>query len=134
MTGDCTPIHPLESTTAALTGFSLRFFPETDPLGVGAWLNDLISGLVNWLVEVTGMIRNFFVNAQGEGILINAFSRDIRFDGCLPAQPVLDCRGTGCSTVEQPRHNLSRTVNLFFYALPVVILCGLILLRRKRGQ
>ncbi|MEW6442301.1 MAG: hypothetical protein AB1640_15290 [bacterium] len=132
MTDTCMQVmSPLESTDAILSGFSLRLFPEGDPLGIGAWLNDIISGLVNWLADLSSLIEGFFVNNEGEGLLINVFHRDIGYDGCMPAQPVLDCLQAGCSTVDQPRHTLGRSANVVFYAIPAVLLVGLILWRRR---
>lgn len=134
VTGGCDAVHPLESTTAVLNGFRLILFPETDPLGVGRWLNGVITGLVNWAVDLSAKIRSFFVETTGQGILINALGFDIENDGRMPVQPVLDCLNTGCSTAGKTRHSDIRSFNLVFCALPVGILLGLILWSKRRER
>jgi hypothetical protein len=127
--GNCEAIHPVESTDANMTGFHLRLLPEGDLLGIGEWLNGVISSLLDWFGAIDSTIEDFF---EG-GALINPFARDIKNDGCMPVQEVIDCRTGGCSTVNQPRETMGRSANVVFYALPVAILFGLILWRRRGG-
>ena len=90
-------------------------------------MNGIISSLLNWLGAIDTIIEDFF---EG-GALINPFARDIKNDGCMPVQEVIDCRTAGCSTVNHPRETMSRRANAVFYALPVAVLFGLLLWRRK---
>lgn len=132
VTGDCNVANPLESTDANLNGFLLHLFPTGDPLGIGSWLNGLITGLVNWALNIESTIASFFVTSEGEGVLILPFALDIASDGCLPVQEVIDCTGGGCSTVNRPSVAIGRSANLLFYGLPVAFLLGLLFWRRKR--
>ncbi len=132
VSGECQPKFPVETTVADLNGFTLHLFPTGDPLGVGSWLNGIISSLVNWALNIESTIASFFETPEGEGVLILPFGLDIATDGCLPAQPVLDCIAGGCSTVERPESRIHRSANMLFYALPVAFLLGLLLLRRRR--
>jgi hypothetical protein len=127
--GSCEAIHPVESTNANMTGFHLQLLPEGDALGIGAWLNDVISGLLDWLGAIDGIMEDFFE----DGALINPFARDIKNDGCMPVQEVIDCKTAGCSTVNQPREDMARSANVVFYALPVAVLFGLVFWRRRGG-
>jgi hypothetical protein len=132
VTGDCNVANPEETTVASLSGFTLRLFPTGDPLGIGSWLNGIISGLVNWALNIQSQIASFFVTPEGEGVLILPFAPDIATDGCQPVQEVIDCAGGGCSTVDRPPAAIGRRANLLFYGLPVAFLLGLMLWRRKR--
>jgi hypothetical protein len=132
VTADCGVANPLESNVADLSGFSLDLFPTGDPLGIGSWLNGIISSLVNWVLNIESIIAGFFVTPQGDGVLILPFSADIASDGCLPVQEVVDCAGGGCSTVDAQAGALGRSANLLFYGLPVVLLLGLLLWRKRR--
>lgn len=132
VSADCNVPNPLESTIADLNGFTLHLFPTGDPLGVGSWLNGIISGLVNWALDIENTIAGFFVTPQGDGVLILPFAADIATDGCQPVQEVIDCAGGGCSTVDRPPAAIGRRANLLFYGLPAAFLLGLLLWRRKR--
>lgn len=132
VTGDCNVANPEETTVASLSGFTLHLFPTGDPLGIGSWLNGIISGLVNWALNIQSQIASFFVTPEGEGVLILPFALDIASDGCLPVQEVTDCAGGGCSTVNRQAGAVGRGANLLFYGLPVAFLAGLLLWRRKR--
>ena len=117
--------------TPNLSGFNLHLFP-LDPLGIGSWLNGIISSLVNWALNIESMIAGFFETPEGNGVLIVPFALDIATDGCQPVQEVIDCAGGGCTTVNQQAGGAGRSANLLFYALPVAFLLGFILYRRKR--
>ncbi len=132
VSGNCEPEFPEETTIADLNGFTLHLFPTGDPLGVGSWLNGLVSGIVNWALNIEAAIADFFVTPDGQGVLILPFAADIVSDGCLPVQQVADCTGGGCSIVDRQAGALGRGANLLFYGLPVAFLAGLLLWRRKR--
>jgi hypothetical protein len=132
VSADCNVPNPLESTIADLNGFTLHLFPTGDPLGIGSWLNGIISGLVNWALNIENTIAGFFETPEGDGVLILPFAVDIATDGCQPVQEVIDCAGGGCSTVDRPPATIGRRANLLFYGLPVAFLLGLLLWRRKR--
>jgi hypothetical protein len=91
-----------------------------------------ISSLVNWALNIETTIASFFETPDGEGVLILPFGLDIATDGCMPAQPVLDCMGGGCSTVERPDSRIHRSANMLFYGLPAALLLGLLLRRSRR--
>ena len=55
--GTCEAIHPVESTDANMVGFHLQLLPEGDPLGIGEWLNGIISSLLDWLGPSTTLSR-----------------------------------------------------------------------------
>jgi hypothetical protein len=99
---------------------------------VGSWLNGIISGIVNWVLNIENTIAGFFETQEGDGVLILPFGLDIAADGCLPVQPVLDCIAGGCSTVERPTGRIDRSASILFYGLPVAFLIGLLLWRRRR--
>ena len=132
VSGECQPNFPVETTVANLNGFTLLFFPTGDPLGVGSWLNGIITSLVDWALNIENTIAGFFETPDGQGVLILPFALDIATDGCLPAQPVLDCIAGGCSTVERPESRIHRSANMLFYGLPAALLLGLVLRRRRR--
>jgi hypothetical protein len=132
VTGECGVPNPLESTVADLNGFLFHLFPTGDPLGVGAWLNGLVTGLINWALDIETAIASFFVTQEGEGVLILPFTLDIATDGCQPVREVIDCAGGGCSTVDRPLAAIGRSANLVFYGLPVALLLGILLWRRRR--
>jgi len=129
---ECAIVYPLESTDAAINGFHLTLLPEGDPFSIGAWLNDYVSSLVN-LADIIGHLENFFVTQGDEGVLINVFGKDIKTNnGCMPVPEKINCLTAGCSTVHQQRETMGRSVNLFLYGLPVAVMFGLLLWRRKR--
>ena len=129
---DCNVPNPVESTIADLNGFALHLFPTGDALGIGSWLNGIISSLVDWALSIESTIAGFFATDEGNGVLILPFALDIATDGCQPVQEVIDCVGGGCSTVDRPPAAIGRRANLLFYGLPVAFLLGLMLWRRKR--
>ncbi len=135
LSADCSAVHPLVSTDATLNGFYLKLFPTGDPLGIGSWLNGTISNLVNWHIDTHNTIESFFVNNQtGEGVLINAFSNDIKNDGCAPAPAVTECRqanGAACS-VAKADVSARQGASMLLYSLPLLVIGGLIFWRRKR--
>ena len=92
----------------------------------------IISGLINWAVDIRSTIASFFVTDSGEGVLINIFAFDIQTDGCLPVREVIDCAGGGCSTVDRAEDTAGRYANVLFYVLPAAFLLGLVLWRRRR--
>ncbi len=135
LSADCSAVHPLVSTEATLNGFYLKLFPTGDLLGIGSWLNGTISNLINWFIETLNIIEIFFVDNQtGEGVLINAFSNDIKNDGCSPAPAVTACsqgNGAACS-VAKADVSTRRGASMLLYSLPLLVIGGLIFWRRKR--
>jgi hypothetical protein len=97
VSGECQPSFPLENTDVALNHFTLHLFPTTDPLGVGSGLNGIISGLLNWALNIENTIAGFFETPEGDGVLILRFALDIASDGCVPVQASAEVR-TFCST------------------------------------
>ncbi len=132
VSGGCDVLNPLENTDANLSGFTLHLFPTGDVLGIGSWLNGIISGLVNWALNIESIIAGFFETPGGDGVLILPFAVDIATDGCQPVQEVIDCAAGGCTTVNPQAGGIDRSANLLFYALPVAFLLGFVLWRRKR--
>ena len=132
VSGGCDVLNPLENTGADLSGFTLHLFPTGDALGIGSWLNGIISGLVNWALNIEKIIASFFETPGGDGVLILPFALDIATDGCQPVQEVIDCAAGGCTTVNPQASGIDRSANLLFYALPVAFLLGFMLWRRKR--
>jgi hypothetical protein len=131
VSGECEPSFPLENTDANLSGFTLHLFPTGDPLGVGSWLNGIISSLVDWALDIENTMASFFETPEGNGVLILPFAVDIASDGCMPVQEVIDCAGGGCTTVNPQVGGIGRSANLLFYALPVAFLLGIMVWRRK---
>jgi|GEM_PF-2709891 len=130
--GDCDVPNPLENTVADLNNFTLHLFPTGDVLGIGSWLNGILSGLVNWALNIENTIAGFFETPEGDGVLILPFALDIASDGCAPVQEVVDCAGGGCSTVNRQVGGFGRSANLLFYGLPILFLLGLMMWRRRR--
>ena len=88
---------------------------------------------VNDMVSPADMIEDYLVDPEtGEGLLLNAFSKDIKKDGCTPVQEVLDCTGAACTIAAKPDMSARQSTSLLLYALPVVAMGGLILWRRRR--
>ena len=145
--GDCTAVHPLESSQATLTGFDVDAtgfgscnvcldFPDPLPdppcLNPCAGIDPLIEDLLQ--PEIEDVIANAFVNRQGEGTLIQVFSRQIVKDfGCIDIPEVRECRGTVevAGLVRAPRdHGL----NAVLYSLPLGLAAVLALRLRRRGR
>ena len=144
--GDCTAVHPLASAQATLTGFDVDAtgfgscevcidFPDPIPdppcLNPCAGLDPLIEDLLEPVLE--DVISGAFVNRQGEGILIQVFSRQIVKDfGCIDIPEVRECRGTGdvAGLVRAPR---DRGLNALLYSLPLA-LAGVLALRLRRAR
>jgi len=126
--GHCLAIHPLVGTDVTIQNFGLILFP---PGPIGDILNVLISGLVDWVLSLTDVLADFFED-DGKGVLINVFSNDIKNDGCEPVQAVRDCQSAACSVVDAPRSHPTRSASALLYFLPVAVMTGLILWRRRR--
>ena len=132
LSADCSAVHPLVSTDATLNGFYLKLFPTGDPYGIGTWLNGTISNLANWYIDTLNIVESFFVNNQtGEGVLINAFSDDIKNDGCAPAPAVTECSGAACS-VARADVSARQGASMLLYSLPLLVIGALIFWKRKR--
>jgi hypothetical protein len=143
--GDCSAIHPLESTTADVVNFDISGagscnvsldFPDPLPdlsLDVCAGIDSLIASLVVGPLE--SLIENIFVTPDGKGVLIEVFHRDIIKDGCNDIPEVRACWNPVAASAGQIRGPRSRGFNLAFYALPLALAFGLTLrLRRRSGR
>jgi len=132
VTETCEAVHPLVSTDADIQGLHLALLPEGDSLGIGEWLNNIISSIANWLLELLNIIEPFFVAGEGGGVLIGAFSADIKNDGCVPDPAVMECIGNSCSIASHPVVNVRDGISLVLYSLPILVIGGLIFWRRRR--
>ncbi len=145
--GDCTAVHPLETTSTNLGNFridatgigscevSLDFpdpFPDLsfdpcrlfDPL-----LEDLVQG------QLEDSIGKVFVNKKGEGVLIKVFSRQIIKDGCSDIPEVKQCKQAQPTTFAGfLRGPQNPALNAALYILPLGLVGGLVVrVRRKRA-
>jgi hypothetical protein len=145
--GDCTAVHPLESTQASLLGFDvdatgfgscgvcLDFpdpFPDPPCFDPCDGIDPLLTGLVRPVIE--DAVEGAFVDRQGEGVLMKVFSRQIVKDGCADIPEVRECEANlplaQGGTLRGPRdHGL----NAALYSLPFVLAVGLTLRLRRRG-
>ncbi len=131
VTGACRAVAPHDSTTADLVNFRIRYFPD---VGFGVLLNNLITGFViNQMVDPADIIEDAVVDEdRGTGLLVSAFGIDIMNDGCAPAPEVQACRGGGCSTTTSANISTRRNASILLYSLPLVVMIGLILWKRRR--
>jgi len=140
--GDCTAVHPLDSTTATVAGFNLNVLGSCEVcfldwcLDPCSFINHAIRDLIDWLVDIGDLIAGFFVADDGTGVLINIFANDIVKDGCLPVSEVIQCRRAGAPApavagfVRAPRGG---GLNALLYAVPLFLAIGAIVrLRRRR--
>jgi hypothetical protein len=147
--GDCTAVHPMESTQATLFGFDidatgfgscevcLDFPPPFDFLDTCVdpcqGIDPILTSLIRPVLE--DAVEGALLNRAGEGILINVFSRQIVKDGCADIPEVRECKNpapveTG-GLIRAPRdHGL----NGILYALPLVAAVGLGLRLRRLGS
>jgi len=143
--GDCSAIHPLESTTADVVNFDISGFgscnisldfPDPLPdlsLDICAEVDSLIASLLVGPME--DLIENIFVTPDGKGLLIEVFHRDIIKDGCNDIPEVRACWNPVAASTGQIRGPRSRGLNMAFYALPLALAFGLTLrLRRRAGR
>jgi hypothetical protein len=147
--GDCTAVHPLESTQVSLTGFdidatgfgscgfTLDFPPPFDFLDVTFdpcdGIDPLLTGLIRPLIE--DAVEGGFVNREGEGVLIKVFSRQIVRDGCADIPEVRECKANQPPTdtaglIRSPRDH---GANGILYSLPLMVAVGLTIRLRRRG-
>jgi len=132
VTGTCEAVHPHESTTVNLVDFHIQYFPEDDPLGFGYWLNTKVTEMVNNEVSIADTLRDLMIGDEGEALLVGTFSNEIKTDGCGQAQAVKDCLGSACSMTTGPDLNARKIASILLYSLPLFVMAGLILWRRKR--
>ncbi len=146
VTPACVAAHPLSINDTRMAVFGIHMILiEPGDLPVlfnGLWrtLANFTNGLISTFAMVfmnnyiEGKVEDMVLIPDSdpqEGLLISLFSGDIRNDGCKPTQAVVDCKGgAGCSSVSLS-HNLIKSVNVLFYALPIAILFGLLVWRRK---
>jgi hypothetical protein len=129
---ECMAIHPMEEHSITVQGL------ELDILGDG-W-GDLIDNIVSWLANIfmpafSGLILDDLEDKNGMGLLIKVFHFDIVRDGggCTPIPEVTACKGgVGCATIAQPGRTVSRRANFLWYGLPIALMVGLIVWRRKK--
>ncbi len=134
VTGTCKAVHPHVSTDIDLHNFHVRYFPETDSLGFGLWLNNKVTGMVNNMVSINDTIKSILVDEEtGKAMMINSYSNEIKNDGCSPVQEVQNCRGGGsCSITTTQDISARQNAGILLYSLPILIMGGLILWRRRR--
>lgn len=143
--GDCSAIHPLESTTADVVNFDINGlgscdisidFPDPLPdppsLDICSAVDALIASLTVDVVE--DQIENLFVKRDGTGTLIEVFHRDIVKDGCNDIPEVRTCWNPAAASTGQIRAPESRGFNKAFYALPLALAFGLTLRLRRRSK
>ena len=146
--GDCTAVHPIESTQASLLGFDVDAtgfgecqvcidFPDPIPdppcLNPCEGFDPLIEDLL--LSNIEDALADAFVNRNGQGILIKVFSRQIVKDfGCIDIPEVRECKGQTPPTSGLVRAPRDHGLNAVFYSLPLALAGVLALrLRRKAG-
>gem|GEM_PF-470826 len=140
----CAVAYPLLDTTVNLDGVSTQIIEESD---VPQWIWDLdifniIRGIVNgintlvdnmmypmMIGNMTEDIYELLVDEDtGKGTLIELISFDIQYDGIRPPHEVMNCTGAACSSLPHSSDPKGRPLSLILYALPAVILAGVILL------
>lgn len=140
---DCTAVHPLEFSNTNLvnfdvdlTGFGscgISFPPPLDFLGSFDpcdGIDPLIAGLLEPVLE--DLFGGVFVNRQGAGTLVKAFSFQIVRDGCFPIQEVKDCRAAQTAVAGTMRAPNSPILNAFLYLVPLGFVGGLSLRVRRK--
>jgi hypothetical protein len=143
--GDCTAVHPLESSTVSLTNFdvnliaggSCRVFldfpdpiPDIGPFDLCAGIDSLIADELRPVLE--DVFNGVFVKRDGGGLLIDVFSNQIVKDfGCIPIPEVRECRKASpvAGMVRSPR---DYGLNALFYSVPLCV-AGVLALRRRRA-
>jgi len=143
--GDCTAVHPLESTNANvinfdvdLTGFGscgvhLDFpdpFPDLD-FDPCQGLDPLIESLLE--PELENAIEDVFVTRDGKGTLIQVFSKQITKDGCADIPEVKNCKaGQTDSVAGLLRAPRNPALSAALYLLPLGLVGGLVFRVRRR--
>jgi hypothetical protein len=147
--GDCTAVHPLDSTFASMNGFRMELFGScnhcVDPcpffsceicVNPCSGLDSAITGFTNWLVDISGLLAKAMVNPDGSGTLIDIFSSGIVSDGCLPISEVTECRRAGAQAptlAGLARPPKGRGASTVLYFVPLLVAVGAIVgLRRRR--
>jgi len=141
--GDCTAVHPLESTNASLINFDVDltgfgscgvFLDFPDPIPDLSFdpcqgLDPLIESLLK--PELENVIEDVFVTRAGEGTLIKVFSFQIRKDGCADIPEVKTCKQaqTVAGLVRGPRNP---ALSAALYLLPLGLVGGLVVRVRRR--
>jgi hypothetical protein len=142
--GDCTAVHPLESSQASLSGFDIDLtgfghcqfclpdpFPNEciDPCD---GVDPLLISLIRPLLE--DQVNGAFIKSDGGGLLIDVFARQIVKDfGCMDIPEVKECKqnppvAAMPGLMRGPRDH---GVNAVFYSLPLGV-AGVLALRRRR--
>jgi hypothetical protein len=146
--GDCTAVHPLQSTQATLFGFDIDAtgfgscgvcldfpdpFPDPPCFDPCDGIDPLLTGLVRPVLE--DAVEGAFENRQGEGTLINVFSQQIVKDGCADIPEVRDCKANlpPAAQVGLMRRPRDHGLNAALYSLPFMVAAGLSLRLRRRG-
>jgi hypothetical protein len=143
--GDCTAVHPIESTQASLFGFDVDAtgfgqcqvcidFPDPIPdppcLNPCEGFDPLIEDLL--LANLEEKLADAFVTRTGDGLLIKVFSRQIVKDfGCIDIPEVRECKGQTPPTGGLVRAPRDHGLNAIFYSLPLA-LAGVLALRLRR--
>jgi hypothetical protein len=146
--GDCTAVHPLESSSISLTNFDVDLtaggscevfldfpdpLPDIGPFDVCAGIDSEIADLLEPVLE--DQFNGVFVKRDGGGLLIDVFSNQIVKDfGCVPIPEVRECKKASpvAGLVRSPR---DYGLNALFYSLPLGVAGVLSLrLRRRSGR
>ena len=133
---DCEAIHPLESTSTNIQNFSIDIFGSCniDLIIISFDICDALDSLIAAIIEgpIEGAISDSFEDG-GNGTLIEVFSNDIKKDGCANIPEVGECNQGG-ATVGLVRGPETPSANAGFYAAPLVVIGGVLMLRRRRRQ
>jgi hypothetical protein len=140
--GDCTAVHPLESSSVSLTNFDVNLtgfgscnvcLPDPLPhlcLDPCDGVDPLIESLLEPVLE--DQFNGVFIKRDGGGMLIDVFSNQIVKDfGCIPIPEVRECRKASpvAGMVRSPR---DYGLNALFYSVPLCV-AGVLALRLRRS-
>jgi hypothetical protein len=143
--GDCTAVHPLESTNVDAVNFDVDLtgfgsckveldFPdplpdlEFDPC---QGLDPLIESLLE--PELESAIERVFVTRDGKGTLIQVFSFQITKDGCADIPEVKNCKaGQTAPIAGLTRAPRNPALSAALYLLPLGLVGGLVFRVRRR--
>jgi hypothetical protein len=146
--GDCTAVHPLESTSVSLPGFDIDAtgfgscevcldfpdpFPDLGCLDPCDGIDPILTSLIRPVIE--DAVEGAVVNRQGEGVLIKVFSKQIVKDGCADIPEVRECKNPTLTQTGTTRGPDDRGLHGLLYSVPLFVAVGLTLrLRRRTGR
>lgn len=148
--GDCTAVHPLETTNATLFNFDIdatafgscsfciNFPAPFDALDICGNPCDFLDPLITSLLRprFESALEGAFVDDQGNGVLIDVFHTDITKDffGCFDIPEVRECRQNSVALAGMAGAPVDRSYNAIFFALPLALAGGLALRLRRRAD